>query len=91
LRRSTYGDLKKLAAISSWVLILPSSIIAGLAIGYLLDRWLKTAPWMLLIWTILGIISGLLNLFRSIRRHFEEAQKSSRGANNQVDSQESDK
>ncbi|MDI6698455.1 MAG: AtpZ/AtpI family protein [Candidatus Saccharicenans sp.] len=66
------ADLKKLAEISSLVMILPSSIAVGLAIGYLLDRWLKTAPWMLLTWLLLGVASGLLNLFRGVKRYFQE-------------------
>ena len=66
------ADLKKLAEISSLVMILPSSIAVGLAIGYLLDRWLKTAPWMLLTWLLLGVASGLLNLFRGAGRYLME-------------------
>lgn len=65
-------DLKKLAEISSLVMILPSSIAVGLAIGYLLDRWLKTAPWMLLTWMLLGVASGLMNLFRGVRKYLVE-------------------
>lgn len=63
------ADFKKLAEISSLVMILPSSIAVGLAIGYLLDRWLKTDPWMLLVWLLLGVASGLLNLFRGVKRY----------------------
>jgi len=69
------ADLKKLAEISSLVMILPSSIAVGLVIGYLLDRWLKTEPWMLLTWLLLGVASGLLNLFRGIRRYLLENEK----------------
>ncbi|MBP8600937.1 MAG: AtpZ/AtpI family protein [Candidatus Saccharicenans sp.] len=65
-------DFKKISAISSLALILPSSIAVGLAIGYLLDGWLKTEPYMLLIWLLFGIISGLLNLFRGIRKYLKE-------------------
>lgn len=61
-----------MAAVSSLALILPSSIAVGLAIGYLLDRWFKTEPYLLLIWLVLGIISGLLNLFRGIRKYLRE-------------------
>ncbi|HNT00655.1 MAG TPA: AtpZ/AtpI family protein [Candidatus Saccharicenans sp.] len=67
-------DLKKMAAISSLALILPSSIAVGLAIGYLLDRWFKTEPYMLLIWLLFGIISGLINLFRGIRKYLRESE-----------------
>ncbi len=65
-------DFKKMTAVSSLALILPSSIAVGLAIGYLLDRWFKTEPYLLLIWLVFGIISGLLNLFRGIRKYLRE-------------------
>lgn len=79
-------DFKKLAEISSLVLILPSSIVVGLVIGYLLDRWLKTGSWMLLLWLVLGIISGLLNLFRGIRQYFQNNQTLRRSTGKEVDS-----
>ncbi len=47
-------------------LLLPSSIAIGLLIGYYLDRWLGTGPWLLLIFTLLGVASGLISLIRSL-------------------------
>jgi len=67
-------DFKKFGEISSLALILPSSIAVGLAIGYFLDKWLHTQPWMLLAWTILGIISGVLNLWRGVKRYLSKAE-----------------
>jgi ATP synthase protein I len=63
------GDLRKLAEASSVGLILPSSIAVGLFFGYMLDKWLHTEPWMLLIFVVLGIISGLLSLFRAMKKY----------------------
>jgi ATP synthase protein I len=59
---------RKIAELSSIGLMLPSSIIVGLFIGYLLDRWLGTGPWLLLIFTVLGVVSGLLSLFRTLKK-----------------------
>ncbi|MEO1250772.1 MAG: AtpZ/AtpI family protein [Pseudomonadota bacterium] len=48
-----------------------SDLLAGLAvgtlIGYLLDRWLGTSPWLLLVGIGLGFAAGLRNLSRSIK------------------------
>ncbi len=61
-------DLRRLAELTSIGLILPSSIAVGLFMGYFLDRWLGTEPWLLLIFTVLGIASGLLSLFRALKK-----------------------
>jgi ATP synthase protein I len=62
-------DFRKIAEASSVGLILPSSIAIGLFLGYMLDKWLNTAPWMLLIFLILGIVSGLLSLYRAMKKY----------------------
>jgi len=64
-------DLRRLAELSSIGLILPSSIAVGLFLGYFLDRWLGTAPWLLLSLTVLGIVSGLLSLFRAVKKELK--------------------
>ncbi len=48
----------------------------GLFFGYLLDRWLGTAPWLLLTFTVLGIVSGLLSLFRALKKEMKDEPKS---------------
>lgn len=41
---------------------------AGFGIGYLLDKFFKTFPWLTLIFLVLGIISGFLELFKVARK-----------------------
>jgi ATP synthase protein I len=65
------ADLRRLAELASVGLILPSSIAVGLFFGYFLDRWLGTEPWLLLTFTVLGIASGLLSLFRALRKEMK--------------------
>lgn len=36
----------------------------GFAMGYYLDKWLHTSPWLLMVFTILGIAAGFRQLFR---------------------------
>jgi ATP synthase protein I len=45
---------------------LAGSVLGGVALGYLLDRWLGTSPWLLLIGSILGILSGLTQLYKTV-------------------------
>ena len=42
-----------------------ASVVSGLIIGWLLDRWLKTTPWLLVTGLILGAIAGFYELIRT--------------------------
>ncbi len=64
-------DFKRVAELSSLVLMLPSSIAVGLFIGYYLDKLFRTQPWLLLVFTVLGIFSGFYSLIRGIIRQKE--------------------
>ncbi len=48
-----------------------SHLVAGLGvgggIGYLLDRWLATAPWLLIAFFLLGAAAGGMNVYRTMR------------------------
>ncbi len=43
-----------------------SALIAGAGAGWLLDRWLGTAPWLLLVFFVVGGAAGVVNLYRLI-------------------------
>ncbi len=41
-----------------------SGVLAGGAIGYFLDDWLETKPWLLIIFLFLGGAAGVLNVYK---------------------------
>lgn len=43
---------------------LVSAVAVGLGIGWLLDQWLDTKPWLMLVFIILGGCAGILNVYR---------------------------
>lgn len=43
---------------------LVSALIVGVAIGYFLDRWLGTKPWLTLLFFVLGSAAGFINVYR---------------------------
>jgi len=45
-----------------------AGLLVGLGIGWALDRWLGTAPWLLLVFMLLGIAAGIMNVIRSGNR-----------------------
>ncbi len=51
------------------------SIFVGFGIGYYLDKWLKTFPWLTAIFLILGIIAAFRELFRVARKQDESDKK----------------
>lgn len=61
-------NYRRLAELSSLGLVLPSSIAVGLAIGYLLDKVFGTWPWLLAIFTVLGVVSGFVSLIRGLKK-----------------------
>ncbi len=58
--------LRQLARLSTIGATLVAATAIGLAIGYGLDRWLGTSPWLTMVFTLLGIVAGFLNLFRDV-------------------------
>jgi len=42
-----------------------AAVVAGLVLGWLLDRWLGTQPWLLLTGIVLGSAAGLYEFIRS--------------------------
>ena len=42
-----------------------AAILVGAVAGYLLDRWLNTAPWIMLVMLLIGFAAGVLNVVRS--------------------------
>ena len=47
----------------------------GLAMGHYLDKWLDTAPWLTLVFLLLGIVSGFRNIFILTSRELRRQQK----------------
>lgn len=44
---------------------LVSALIVGVGVGLLLDRWLGTTPWFLIVFFLLGAAAGVLNVYRA--------------------------
>ena len=68
-KKPTRTHYTKIAVVSSLALLLPSSIIVGLLFGYLLDKWLGTSPWMILLFFLLGAASGIISLLRGLNKY----------------------
>ena len=67
--------MRSLGFLSSLGICMVASSFIGLFIGYYLDKWLGTSPWMTLIWLGIGIISGFRNIFILTRRAMRELEQ----------------
>lgn len=50
------------------VFSLATAIVAFLLIGWLLDRWLKTSPWLLVAGVVVGTVVGFYQFVRMMSR-----------------------
>jgi len=46
---------------------LVSALAVGLGIGWMLDTWLDTRPWLMLVFLLFGGAASILNIFRLTR------------------------
>ena len=42
--------------------------LVGAFLGYLLDRFLGTKPWLMVVGVVIGAIAGFLNVYRFVQR-----------------------
>ena len=50
------------------VLSLAFSIVSGLLVGWGLDRWLGTSPWLIVTGIVLGSVAGFMQFIRLMSR-----------------------
>ena len=47
---------------------LVAAVAVGTIIGFILDNWFGTKPWLIIIFFFLGSAAGMLNVIRSAKR-----------------------
>lgn len=63
------GMYKGLASLASMGIMMVASTFVGLAIGYYLDRYFGTEPWLTLIFLLFGIAAGFKNMYEQVKRY----------------------
>ena len=51
---------------------LVAAVVVGSTIGYILDSWFDTKPWLIIIFFFLGTAAGILNVIRTANRMQKE-------------------
>ena len=60
-KNSNFGEAFKLST------ELVAAVAVGTIIGFILDEWFGTKPWLILIFFFVGVIAGILNVIRSAK------------------------
>jgi len=47
---------------------LVSAVAVGTIIGFILDNWFGTKPWLILIFFFVGVIAGITNVIKSAKK-----------------------
>lgn len=67
---------KKAVRYSAIGLEMGFSVAIGVAIGYFLDRFLMTGPWLTLVFLICGVVAGFRSLFSLMKSVDRDERKS---------------
>ena len=69
-KRNLFQDKKNQSSIGAAFKMsteLVSAVAVGTIIGFILDKTFDTKPWLILIFFFVGVIAGIINVFRSAK------------------------
>ena len=69
-RRNLFQDKKTSSSIGTAFKMsteLVSAVAVGTIIGFILDKTFGTKPWLILIFFFVGVIAGIVNVFKSAK------------------------
>ena len=49
-----------------------AAVVVGTIIGFILDNWFDTKPWLIIVFFFLGTAAGILNVIRTANRMQKE-------------------
>jgi ATP synthase protein I len=61
-RKAFYRELGRYSALG---LEMALSVVIGMGIGYYLDKWLGTTPWLMVLWIGFGFAAGVRSVYRA--------------------------
>ena len=76
LKKQIQDDTKKKGSFMGSAFKLGTDLVAAVAvgtiIGFILDSWFDTKPWLIIIFFFLGAAAGMLNVIRAAKRMQKE-------------------
>ena len=71
LKKKLYQDNQPTSSIGTAFKMsteLVSAVAVGTIIGFILDKTFGTKPWLILIFFFVGVVAGILNVFKSAKK-----------------------
>ena len=47
---------------------LVAAVVVGSIIGFILDSWFDTKPWLIIVFFVIGITAGIMNVVKSAKK-----------------------
>ena len=47
---------------------LVSAVLVATIIGFILDNWFDTKPWLIILFFFIGVVAGIMNVIRSAKK-----------------------
>lgn len=66
------GELRQYLRFSTLGIEMGVALAIGMLMGWYLDRLFGTRPWMIIIFSVFGILAGFMNLVRLARRDWDD-------------------
>jgi len=71
-----YERFRHFSLLTAIPMVLLAGPIVGYGAGYFFDRWFATDPWGMVVFSLMGIVSGVRETMRLIRRVERSLQQS---------------
>ena len=54
---------------------LVAAVVVGTTLGFILDNWFDTRPWLTISFFFMGVVAGILNVIKSAKKMHENFKK----------------
>ena len=54
---------------------LVAAVVVGTTLGFILDNWFDTRPWLTISFFIMGVVAGILNVIKSAKKMHKNFKK----------------
>lgn len=91
MKWDAFSDTARALYYSYLGILMVACIAIGGLMGYFLDKWLGTKPWLFLLFILFGIIAGFINVFREVFKEAKREEKEDRERRKRAEEEDKEK